>query len=125
MTDKKEKALRAMLTSSTRREAAMIAKITEATLRGYLSDDDFKEAYERILAQLLDEAVTSAKMALSPALTVLMEIAEDAMEAAPARVSAARGVLEFALRIIEKNETARKLAELEDVLRRLEEGQNR
>ena len=124
MTDKKEKALRAMLTSSTRREAAMKAKITEATLRTYMNDNDFRERYERILTQLLDEASASARMSLTPALETLVEISEDITESAQARVAAARATLEFALRIIEKNETARKLAELENLLHVLEEGRH-
>ena len=122
MTDRQMKALRALVSSSTRREAAEKAGISESTMRNYLLDPEFESEYERVLQSLVEDATSAAKMALSPALSTLMEIVEDVTENAPTRVSAARAALEFSLKVIEKTELQKKLAELEAVLRELEEG---
>lgn len=47
MTPRKEKALRALLVSRTRAEAAKTAGIGESTLREYMKDAEFMERYKQ------------------------------------------------------------------------------
>lgn len=47
MTPRKEKALRALLVSRTRAEAAKTAGIGESTLREYMKDTEFMERYKQ------------------------------------------------------------------------------
>lgn len=47
LTPRKEKALRALLVSRTRAEAAKTAGIGESTLREYMKDAEFMERYKQ------------------------------------------------------------------------------
>lgn len=113
LTQKQNRALIALLTQPTREEAAKAAGITSKTLRGYLEDPEFQAAYKTALAELLEDATTQAKQSLNPALTALREITEDGGQQAQARVSAARSLLEYSLKLTEQTDILEKLRELE------------
>ncbi len=116
MTASKQRALAALLTSRTQAEAAQAAHIDSRTLRRYLQDPDFAEAYKRELAKLIDDAAAQAKRALCPTLGTLQEITADTDQPGSVRVSAARAVLEFGLRLIEQSDILTKLDKLESQL---------
>ena len=103
----------ALLTHPTREEAAKAAGITSKTLRTYLEDPAFQAAYKAALAELLEDATTQAKQSLNPALTALREITEDREQQSQARVSAARSLLEYSLKLTEQVDILTKLEELE------------
>lgn len=113
LTQKQNRALIALLTQPTREEAAKAAGITSKTLRGYLEDTEFQAAYKTALAELLEDATTQAKQSLNPALTALREITEDGGQQAQARVSAARSLLEYSLKLTEQTDILAQLQELE------------
>ena len=113
LTQKQNRALLALLTHPTREEAAKAAGITSKTLRTYLEDPAFQAAYKAALAELLEDATTQAKQSLNPALTALREITEDREQQSQARVSAARSLLEYGLRLTEQVDILAKLEELE------------
>ena len=110
MTTNQQRALTALLTCRTRRDAARAAGLDPRTVRRYFEDAEFVAAYKRELSGLIDDAAAQAKRALSPALGVLQEITEDAAQPASARISAARCILEYGLR----------LTEIADILQELE-----
>ena len=114
LTQKQNRALIALLTQPTREEAAKEAGITSKTLRGYLEDTEFQAAYKTALAELLEDATTQAKQSLNPALTALREIAEDGAQQAQARVSAARSLLEYSLKLTEQTDILEQLQEIEE-----------
>lgn len=95
--------MHALLTCSTRREAARAAGIDEKTLRKYLNQPEFSQAYSEALQELLSNTIAEAKQSLSPALSVLREIAENKEELTSNRISAARGLLEYSTRLINSN----------------------
>lgn len=95
----KEKALRAVLTCRSKREAAAVAGITERTLRNYFQQPDFNSAYKEAMSELMQDASQQAKAALSTALSVLVEITEDAQAPPASRISAARSLLEYGLKL--------------------------
>ena len=113
LTQKQNRALLALLTHPTREEAAKAAGITSKTLRTYLEDPVFQAAYKAALAELLEDATTQAKQSLNPALTALREITEDREQQSQARVSAARSLLEYSLKLTEQVDILTKLEELE------------
>ena len=113
LTQKQNRALLALLTHPTREEAAKAAGITSKTLRTYLEDPAFQAAYKAALAELLEDATTQAKQSLNPALTALREITEDREQQSQARVSAARSLLEYSLKLSEQVDILAKLEELE------------
>ena len=110
MTPNKEKALVALLTYSTKEEAAAAAGIESRTLRRYLADPEFQERYKQAFGELVTDATRQAQQSLSPALSTLREIVEDGDQGATARIQAARTLLEYGLR----------LTEITDILRNLE-----
>lgn len=113
LTPRKEKALSALLVSRTRAEAAQAAGIGESTLRGYMRDPEFLERYKQAFGEMVADATRQAQQTLSPALSVLKEIMMDRDEQASARITAARSVLEYSLKLCEQTDILEQLRELE------------
>ena len=109
----RSKALLALLTSPTREKAAAAAGITSKTLRSYLADPDFQAEYKRAFSGLVEEATRQAQQAIAPALLTLREIVEDTDENAQARISAARSILEYSMKLTETTDILTRLDELE------------
>ncbi len=116
MTPKMQKALLALLTSSTREKAAAAAGITSKTLRGYLADPEFRAEYKKAFRDMVEEATRQSQQALAPALTTLREIVEDGEENAQARISAARSLLEYGMKMTEQADILTRLQELENAI---------
>ena len=113
MTPRKERALRALLVSRTRAEAAKAAGIAESTLRSYMQDDEFVDRYRQAFGDMVRDATRQAQQTLSPALSTLREIMLDKGEQAQARITAARSVLEYSLKLCEQTDVLEQLRELE------------
>lgn len=111
MTTRQTKALAALVTEPTQKAAAAKAGISETTMRNYLADPEFQRAYKKEFSDLVTQATRQAQQALSPALSVLLEILQDEEQPASARISACRSIAEYGLR----------LTEITDVLKTLEE----
>lgn len=114
MTQRKEKALQALLVSRTRAEAAKAAGIGESTLRTYMQDSEFLERYRQAFGDMVRDAARQAQQTLSPALSTLREIMEDREEPASARITAARSILEYTLKLGEQVDILEQLRELEE-----------
>lgn len=113
MTPKKQKALLALLTQPTKEKAAAAAGITSKTLRSYLDDPEFQAEHRKAFAGLVEDATRQAQRTLDPAVAVLREIMEDRDENGQVRVTAARSVLEYGLRMTEQLDILDHLTELE------------
>ena len=122
MSPNKERALTALLTHKTRVEAAAAANIDPRTLRRYFEDAEFSERYREELDKLLQDADAQARQIISPALSVLVEIMGDGSESTPARISAAKAAIDYALRLREAVDTSIRLSELERAIIELEGG---
>lgn len=116
MTPKKQKALIALLTQPTKEKAAAAAGITSKTLRGYLDDPAFQAEYRKAFAELVRDATRKVQQALDPAIAVLREIMEDGGENGQVRVTAARSVLEYGLKMTEQTDILTRLKELEGIV---------
>lgn len=104
--------MQALLTQPTKKAAAEAAGIAPRTLRDYLADPEFQKEYKKAFGQLVTDATRQAQQSLSPAISALRDIAEDENENSSARIAAARGLLEYGLRLTEFSDI---LAELEAV----------
>ncbi|MBD5162911.1 MAG: hypothetical protein HDT14_13050 [Oscillibacter sp.] len=113
MTPKKQKALLALLENPTKEKAAAAAGITSKTLRSYLADPEFQAEYRKAFAGLVEDATRQAQQAISPALSTLREVVEDSGGGPQFRISAARSILEYSLKLTEQNDILSKLQELE------------
>ena len=113
MTPKQQKALLALLTEPTKTKAAGAAGITMKTLRGYLADPEFQAEYRKAFGSMVEDATRQAQQALAPALSTLREIVESEGEKATDRISAARSILEYGMKLTEQFDILTRLDELE------------
>lgn len=113
MTPKQQKALVALLTQPTKEKAATAAGITSKTLRSYLDDPEFRAEYRKAFSELVEDATRKVQQTLDPAVAVLREVMENDSENGQVRVSAARSVLEYGLKMTEHTDILNRLQELE------------
>lgn len=111
-TQRKEKALQALLVSRTKAEAARVAGVSESTLREYMKDPEFIEKYRQACGDMLKDAAQQARQGISPALETLREIAETPGNP-QARIMAARSTLEYSLRLTERVDILERVEALE------------
>jgi hypothetical protein len=76
--------------------------------------------YKRAFSGLVEDATRQAQQAIEPALSTLREIVEDTDENAQARISAARSILEYSMKLTETTDILSRLTELEAAM---EEGE--
>ena len=121
MTAKQQKALAALVRAPTLEAAATAAGVGYSTLRRWLKEDEvFRRAYSEAVAELLEDASIQAKRSLSQALDVLQEVMTDGDENAQARITAARSMLEYGLKLHDAAEVEKRLQELERMLKEVE-----
>lgn len=113
MTARQQKALAALLTTSSKEAAAKAAGISTRSLRDYLADPEFQAEYKKAFGNMVEDATRQAQQALAPALSTLREIVEDKEEDANARISAARAILSHGMKLIETTDILDRLTELE------------
>lgn len=117
MTTKQKRAIAALLTASTKQEAARAAGISYATLRRWLAEDaDFQQAYNDELQGVIERAAVLARQGMTEAVTALREIVADGETAQNTKVAAARTILESGAKIIEMQSFEARLAALEKTM---------
>lgn len=116
MTAKQEQALAALMTHSTRKEAAKAAGISERTLRGYFQDAEFRKQYRAQCFEIMEDAALQSKRLLQKALAVYEEVMDDAEEKNAVRVQAADRASEYAMRLNEQANIMQELAELREAI---------
>ena len=110
---KQDTAIGALLSRPTISAAAESVGIGESTLRRWLKDRDFLAAYRAARREAVSQAVGHLQGACSVAVLALTDISQDVNSPASARVSAARTVLELALKGVELEDLAVRVEELE------------
>ena len=107
---KRERAVSALITSSSIAEAAQVAGIGQRTLYSWLNEKDFQELYRAARREVVGQALAQLQRVSSLAVNTLSEIMSDTKAPATSRVSASKAVLELAVKAVE----------LEDIMARLE-----
>lgn len=115
LTRKQDRAILALLTSSTLQDAAKVAGIGEATLWRWLQQEDFQEAYQDARRQAVNQAITRLQQATGEAVETLRNIAKDDEAKDSARVTAARVILELAFKAVEIEDLTGRVEELERI----------
>ena len=105
-----EKVLSALLQTSSLTEAAKLAEVSEVTVWRYLKDPAFSEKYHNARKAVLETAIRRLQAASGEAVETLRLIMSKEDANPGARVSAAKVVLEQAI----------KTGEIAEVLRRIE-----
>ncbi len=113
MSRKHEIAIVALLTEPTLKQAAKKAGIGEATLWRWMQDLDFAKQYRVAKRQAVSQAISKLQQACGEAVDTLCSIMKDEEAPAPSRVSAAKAVLDTAIKAIEIEELESRIEELE------------
>ena len=108
-----ERAIAALLVHPTMLAAAAAAGVGEVTLWRWMQIPEFKEQYRLARRETVSQAVGHLQGACSVAVLALTDISQDVNSPASARVSAARTVLELALKGVELEDLAVRVEELE------------
>jgi BMFP domain-containing protein YqiC len=110
---RRQKALAALLLYPNRAEAARACGLCAKTLLGYSREPEFSAALEAAQRNALTDAAKQINATLAGAVSTLRAICENPQASEQARVAAARGLLEFALRFAETTNLESRLAALE------------
>jgi len=110
---KQEQALAALLTHANVRDAAAAAQLSEATVWRYLREVPFRARYKQARREITDHLIARLQADSVRAAKILMDVAEDVNAHAGARVSAARTVIEQALRGAELRDLTDRIEALE------------
>lgn len=103
----------ALLTTRSVPEAARAAGVSERTVYSRLSNEGFCAAYEQKRRATLDNACKCLQSALTDAVEVLTAIMKDAEAATQHRITAARSVLEYGVKLTELTDLAARVEALE------------
>lgn len=113
MKNNDEKILCALIAHRTVAEAAAAAGCSERTIYSRLADDSFREEYDKRQRSTLDQACKTLQKALTDAVEVLTDIMNNTENAPQSRITAARSVLEYGVKLTELTDLAARVAALE------------
>jgi hypothetical protein len=108
-----ELAIVGLLTKNDLQGAAAHAGVSVNTLLRWLQQDEFQNSYKQAKQQTLKQAVGQLQSAAGEAVQVLRDVAGDDTVSPSARVSAARTILDGAIKVTELQDLEERLTELE------------
>ena len=113
---KKHKAIVALLQKPTIQKAAKSAGIGETTIHRWLADDSFQTVYLQAKRRLVSHAIARIQNASGEAVDVLVEIFRDKDNPPSTRLTAARTVLEMAMKAVGSDEFETGFSEFEKMM---------
>lgn len=111
--DKHESLIIALLSTPDIQSAAIKAGISESTAWRWMQDDEFQAKYKAAKKQALSVAIAQLQAATGEAVQTLRDVAADADSPASSRVSAAKSILELAIKAAEIEDIEQRLSDLE------------
>jgi len=112
---RQDKAIAALLYSTTLKEAAKSCKIGESTLLRWLKEDEaFNNRYRKTRLEAIRHSSITLQQHANIASQVLIEIATNQDTHPTARISAAKSILDFAYRSAEVDDVDARLTALEN-----------
>lgn len=108
------KAIAALLTSPSIRQASKISRISEETIYRWLRDDTFQELYQAAKRDCVQQATSYLRNLLGRAVATLETVMDDPESNPGVRVSAASKIIDLALRAVEIEELESRLTALEN-----------
>ena len=121
LTRKQEAAIAALLSQPTLKAASQTASVSETTLWRWLQDDSFRAAYMLARRESVKHAITRLQATTSDAVDTLTEIMKSSDAPYPARVTAARAVIDYALKATELEDLAERVDQLETLFEQQQE----
>jgi transcription elongation GreA/GreB family factor len=114
LTPRQEQSITALLVQGSLQAAAAASGINEKTLRRWLREDAaFQMAYRDARRQVVQQAIVQVQQATGDAVETLRNVMQDPEAPASARVSAARVVLDTAIKAIELEDLEQRIVALE------------
>jgi DNA-binding MurR/RpiR family transcriptional regulator len=98
---KQERAIVALIAAGTVEKAAEQISVSPSTLYRWMQDKDFKNSYRNAKSDLVTHAITRLQQISSESAETLREIMQDKEKPASARVTAARAILDTAIKAVE------------------------
>lgn len=109
-----EKAIAALLVTTSVSKAAKMAGLGERTIYRYLADDNFRNELRRRQEQILAAAIASLTGLIEEAVATLKQVFADPKASQSTKVRAALGVLQELRRIKEFEELEERITKLEE-----------
>lgn len=116
LTPKQTRAMLALLEHPTLKDAAAAANVAESTLYRWLQEPAFKAAYMEARREVVKQSIAHLQNATGEAVTCLRDVMKSTTASDAAKVSASRAVLELAIKSVEVEDLAERLAVLEKAL---------
>lgn len=113
LSPRQQRALQALLEAPDKRTAARLANIGERTLRTYLNDPAFTAELQRFQAEQIADAAQRGRQSMTGAMDALRSVMDDESQNGQTRVQAARSILEYSLKLDERENILKRLDELE------------
>ena len=113
LTRKQEALISALLTAPSLAAVAQQAGLSEVTAWRWLKDATFQAAYREARRAVVQHAITQVQQATGEAVETLRGVMQDAEAPASARVSAAKAVLETAIKAVELEDLEARIVALE------------
>ena len=114
---RKVAAIAALLECLTLTEAAARCKLSERTLRRWLADETFSDRYHAECVRLLDSAIDALRKKSLAAVETMSGMSSGTIPASAPQLSAARAIVELAIRGTELQEVEDRLAILEEMVK--------
>ena len=111
--ERKEQAIQALLTSRDVPSAAKAAEISERTMWRYLAEDEFQKEYREARRKAVAHGLAGVQAACAEAVGTLRDVMGSPDSPPQAKVSAARCVLEMAIKVSELDDLAERIQKLE------------
>ena len=113
LTPKQEKAIAALLSQPTIEKAAAAVGVNPASMYRWLAEPAFEAAYRAARREAVGQAIGRLQQVAGGAVAVLVHVMADPQTPASTRVAAAKTVLEMAVRAVELEDLAARIAALE------------
>jgi len=112
MERKKEKVIACLIAQPSITLAAQEAGISQSTMYRWLNDEEFQMAYRKAKKEIVGHALTQVQKAVTKAVDTLLDVMGNGVVES-AKVSAAKTILELAIKAVEIEELEERLTILE------------
>lgn len=110
---KEDLALAALISEPTLGEAAKKVGISEVTLWRWMQDPEFQDKYRTARRQAVSQSITQLQKISSEAVKTVRDVMNDKETPPASRVTAAKAVLELAIKAVEVEDLAGRVEALE------------
>ena len=110
---KQDQVITALVTCASITEAAAQCGLADVTLRRWLKQEPFQAAYREARRQVVQQAIVQVQQATGEAVATLRQVMQAAEAPASAKVSAAKTILETAVKAVELEDLEARIAALE------------